>query len=75
MGLALGISGVGKQILGGVDHSLFSGDLTKITTSLNPSGWPVDFVVNGTKTITEKSILGQFDSGTANVLSSPLLKF
>ena len=72
IGLALGTAGLGKQILGGVDHSLFEGELTTITTSLNPAGWPVNFVVNGTKSLVFNSIVHQFDSGTANVFTSLL---
>ena len=65
-GLAFGTSGEGKQILGGVDHSLFKGDLTSVPLSLDEQWYiPGALTANG-KTIFENQTMFT-DSGTINV--------
>ena len=74
-GLAYGTSGKGKQILGGVDHSLFDGPLHKspvnlaVGTTVAIQGDLVYFDKNGDhKRVADQSIV--FDSGTSNVIGT-----
>ncbi len=66
-GLALGTAGTGKQVFGGVDHSLFDGELTTPRYRGWEGGWHANVVLDGKTTVIAKRSMGLFDSGTANV--------
>jgi hypothetical protein len=72
-GIAYGTSGSGKHILGGVDHSLFEGELSHTEPNLDfgpvfYNGSIVYKTASETKTIEDQVIL--LDSGTANVVGT-----
>lgn len=64
-GLAYGTNNVGQQILGGVDHSLFSGSLSvaPISDEWNLNG---DLTINGKVFASQVTVYS--DSGTANIV-------
>ncbi|KAF2860896.1 acid protease [Piedraia hortae CBS 480.64] len=68
-GLAYGTDGTGAQILGGVDNSLFDGDLK---TSSSDTTWNAQCSVkiNNKDSVSENQKV-LFDSGTANVVGPP----
>lgn len=73
-GLAFGTSGRGKQILGGVDDSLFEGELTR--TPLDGGEW---MIANTTLTVKGSELANKqviwFDSGGPNVSVASIILF
>ena len=74
-GMALGTSETGAFVFGGIDETLYEGDLTPVGVPSYggnaTSHWRANIVINEKELLIPHREIGLFDSGTANILMPP----